>query len=103
MDTVGMSNTTYSDDSMIKITQTMLTDHNIDLSNYGNPIIKKGIPSAEYTLIIFPFLVDNQSVTDENGNTKGIRVNIQVSNQHIEWIKENGILLYNGTTETRLR
>lgn len=102
MDTVGMS-TTYSDDSMITITKTMLTNHKVDLSPYGNPIIKKGVPSADYTLIIFPFLVDNQSVTDENGNTKGIRVNMQVSNQHIEWIKEDGILFYNGTTETRLR
>lgn len=80
-----------ADSELIAMTNKFLSDHEIDLSNYGAPEVdnnwrigydaaedKNNFYIPEYASVVYPLLINNEPVRDQGGNYAGIRVNINL-------------------------
>ncbi|PLX20647.1 hypothetical protein C0584_05400 [Candidatus Parcubacteria bacterium] len=80
-----------SDASLIKIANSFMRERGIDIGDFGEPEIdKRWFENYERTenktnayipetiSVIYPTLVDNQSVYDQSGGLSGVRVNVNI-------------------------
>lgn len=80
-----------ADSELIAMTNKFMSDHEIDLQNYGTPEVdnnwrlgydiaedKNNFYIPEYASVVYPLLINNEPVRDQGGNYAGIRVNINL-------------------------
>lgn len=85
-----------SDDRLSDIAKAFLTEHGIDLSHYGDPVVDNAwrrdyerasdksmayIPDSQR--VIFPLLVDGETVYDQSGIPTGMSVGINVKEKRV--------------------
>lgn len=91
-------NPLLSEDEVLRIANDFLSQHNINLSGYWNPIIEQNyrntllraesriawdsfyIPSPA---VIFPLIIDGQEVHEEYGQANGVRIEIDSQNKKV--------------------
>ena len=80
-----------ADDKLIAITSQFLKDYNIDISNYGQPMVqgfwrrqyeaaedKTSVYIPEDIPIVYPLVLDSQTVYDTGGNPTGLHVSVDI-------------------------
>ncbi len=85
-----------SDARLIEISNAFLTEHGIDLSHYGDPVVDNAwrrdyermadksqayIPDSQR--VIFPLMVDGETVYDQSGMATGMSVGINVKEERV--------------------
>jgi hypothetical protein len=80
-----------ADDRLIATAKQFVKNYGVDLSQYGEPVVedqwrwtyeqaedKANVYIPEEISVIFPLIVDNQTVYDSNGNPTGLYVSVNV-------------------------
>lgn len=93
------------DNVLISLSNEFLSQHNIDLSNYGDPQVDNNWRQyyamaenkADYYIpesmsVIYPLLIDGSMVRDQAGNYSGLRVTINVLHDRVSGV--SGIMPY---------
>lgn len=94
-----------TDERAISLANDFITRHNIDISQYGEPIVdnnwreyyasspdKTNYYFPSQVSVIYPFLIDANPVRDQNGSYTGLRVNIDVLQKRVSGL--NGLMVY---------
>ena len=79
------------DAKLIAMANSFISDHNINLEHYGEPVVdnnwrsnyeatenKKDFYIPEYSNLVYPLVVNGQNVYDQSGNVDGLRVTINL-------------------------
>lgn len=96
-----------SDEELIKKSNDFIAKYNIDLSNYGNPVIDnawrfeydKSIDKENFYIpdtisVIYPLLAGGKIVKDQSGNYSGVRVNINLLHQSVSGLSNLMVTRY---------
>ncbi len=100
-----------SDDEIIQIAESFLSDHNISRANFGDPIVQKydapigitaedaaSMPAPEQVTVTFPLKIAGSAVYEDGGYPHGLQVGVSVIDKRV--MSVNGLNSQTFTSST---
>jgi len=94
-----------ADSELIKMADSFLSNHNIDINNYGEPQVDNNwrtyydmaVSKADYYIqeqmtVIYPLLIEGSPVRDQSGNYTGLRVTVNLLHNQVSGL--SGLMPY---------
>lgn len=100
-----------ADEELISVASQFIADHNISLSAYGEPEVvsdfrvqyenavdKSQVYLPEVVSVVYPLVIEGQTVFDESGNKSGLMIGVHIRNKKVVSVWDLSLQNYQSST-----